>query len=183
MDDSPEKRLARVFRERRRLRERWRRGEISRDEYLAAFRKMVKEARLNEPNLARPWWADNLGWLARSLAQAVYSGVLREGEHVAFLRREGAALRRAFLDDCACLAVHLASALPALAPYGFDLPRADVDRALATAAGEQPDLVARTRMRIGRQGARDRLVTVVLFDWARLQELGKPPRRGDPRGP
>lgn len=181
MDDSPEKRLAQVLRERRVLSERLRRGAITRDEYTTAFRMLVEHARLHEPNLARPWWADDTGWLMRAVAQAVYSGVLRDGEHVMLLRREARKFRRSSFAECRCLAIHLDSALPALTACGLGLSRAEIDRVLALAPDTSPGLVVSPRVAIHFHTLHQRRQAVVL-DWAQVQALGASPRRGDPRG-
>jgi hypothetical protein len=181
MHASPTGRLARVLRERRALSVRLRRGAITRDEYATAVRTLVEEARLQEPDLARPWWADDLGWLMRAIAQAVHSLVLRDGEHVMFLRRDGSRFRRSSLAECRCLAVHLESALPVLVACGFGLSLAEADRALALAADTNVGLVVRPRVQVYFHAVRGRRNAVV-FDWTQVQTLGAAPRRGDPRG-
>ncbi len=179
MHDLPAGRLARVLRARRAMSERRRRGELTRDEYLAAVRALFGNGSLLEPVLTRPWWADDLGWLSRTVAQAVHGGVLREGEHVVFLRRQATRLLRVPFAGCECLAVHLDSALPGLAARGFSLSRAEVDRALAGEAA--PGLVLEARAAVYFAVPRVRRSAVVL-DWSRVQALGASPRRGDPRG-
>ena len=180
MLDPARKRLDKLLRERRALLRRLRRGDITREEYVEAVRALVREAQLDRPSLRRPWWADDLGWFMRAVAQGVHSGVLREGREVMFLRREDAGFRRASLDGCEYVAVHLGSALPALAACGFGLSRSEVNRALADAADAHPDLVAGTGVRIYFTDAQRRKHAVVL-NWARVQALGSTPRRGDPR--
>jgi len=181
MNKSPEKRLAHVLRERRTLFERRRQGVITRDEYVAAFRLLIEESRLHEPNLARPWWADDLGWLMRAISQAVHSGVLREGEHVTLLRREAKRFRRSSFAEGQCLATHLESALPALVACGFRLSLAAVNRILALASQTSPGLVVNPRTGVYFHIVRRRYQAAVL-DWAQVQTLGAAPRRGDPRG-
>lgn len=178
MDDSPEQRLTHVLRERRALSERLRQGTITR---ATAFRMLVEDARLHEPNLARPWWADDLGWLMRAIAQAVHSDVLRQGEHAVFLRREANRFRRSSIAECRCLAIYLESALPALAARGFGLSRAEVDRILALATDTSPGLVVSPRVAVYFHILRHRRAAVVL-DWELVQAIGASPRRGDPRG-
>lgn len=186
MNDTPAKRLANLLRERHAMLVRMRRGEITREECSAAFRRMVLEARLNEPNLGRPAWADDLAWFMRALAQAVWSGVLRDGEHVAILRRNASwfrgtprpGFRHAPLDECSHLAVHLDSALPAMGRFGFDLSHAEVLRALAVARDMRPGFFLATRGRIYFGAVRGRCRAVVL-DWVQVQALGASPRRTD----
>ena len=174
------KRLDKLLRERRALLRRLRRGDITREEYVAAVRALVREAQLDRPSLTRPWWADDLGWFMRAVAQGVHSGVLREGYEVVFLRRLGTKFGRTAFDECRYVGVHLDSALPALAACGFGLSRAEVDRALAASADDHPDLVAGTGVRVYFSGTR-RWPRVVVLDWTRVQALGSTPRRGDPR--
>ncbi|MCA9558344.1 MAG: hypothetical protein KC583_07270 [Myxococcales bacterium] len=150
------------------------------DEYAAAVRALVEEARLYEPDLSRPWWADDLGWLAHAVAQGVHSRVLQEGEHVVFLRREARRFLRTSLAECRCLAVHLETSLPALAACGFSMPPGDVDRALALATDTNEGLVVGVRERIYYRSA-SRWRRAAVLDWAKVQALGSTPRRGDPR--
>ncbi|MBI3184644.1 MAG: hypothetical protein HYZ28_21110 [Myxococcales bacterium] len=187
--DTPAKRLDAALREIRALTLRKRQGALAPDEYRATVAALLRDARLDQPNLSRPWWADDLCWLMRSIAQGVHSNVLRDGEHVATLRGKTTRFRQAplpgfrhaSLDECSHLAVHLESALPAVARFGFSLPRADVDRALVLASDTRPGLVVGTRMQVYFHGVRGRRRVVVL-DWAQVQALGASPRRGDPRG-
>ena len=179
--DSAQRRLARVLRERRGLAERLRRGAIDRDEYVTALRSLVVEARLHEPSLERPWWADDLGWLMRAIAQAIHSHVLREGEHVVFLQREGGKLRRTSFDACRCLAVDFESALAAMAAFGFSLSPAGVDHILA-AKDDSAKVVVEPRVRVYFRTPR-RWRQAAILDWMQVQSLGATPRRGDPRVP
>lgn len=173
--DTPERRLKRLLQEKRALSERLRQGAISREEYQIAFRKLVCEARLDEPNLSRPWWADDLAWTLRAIIQAAYSGVLRDREHLAIRRRTPSGLRPADdLDDCHCLAVDLPSALPVLARYGFDLPIADAHTTLLLAQAQHPDLVVTTRVKVSFGKTRR---WAVVLDWVRAKELAASPRR------
>lgn len=180
MDDTPAKRLAHALRERRILAERLRQGAITRGEYATTFRRLLEEARLQEPNLARPWWADDLRWLMRALAQAVHSRTLHEGEHVMFLQREARRFRRSSLDECRCLAIRLESSLPTLQAHGFGLSHPEVEQVLALAA-TIPEIVVSPRVRAFFPVPRRRLHVVVL-DWAQVQNLGLDPRRGDLQG-
>lgn len=181
MPDSPAKRLELALREMRELTGRFRTGGMTREEYRAAMRARVKDARLDEPDLSRPWWADDLGWLMRSIAQAVHSKVLRDGEHVKLFERVGTDLRSADADACQVLAVDLESAIPAMARFGFDLALKNATHAIAIAADQRRDLVLQTgyRARFSQPPQRRR---TFLLDWAVTQKLGSSPRRGDPRG-
>jgi len=180
MPNAPtEGRPVHLLRERRTLVAQLRRGAITRDEYVMAVRGLM--AQLEEPDLTRPWWADDLGWFMRAIAQAVHSGVLRDGDHVVCLRREASRFWRTSLSECRCLAVHLESALPSLTARGFDLSRGEVDRLLAAAGDAHPGLVVNLHVQVYFRAARRRRSAVVL-DWAQVQAGGAAPRRGDPRG-
>ena len=187
--DTPTRRLEVALREIRALTLRKRQGDLAPDEYRAMVAALVRDARLNEPNLSRPCWADDLSWLLRSIAQAVYSQLLRDGEQVTTLGRRTTrfrherlpGFRHVTLEECSHLAVHLESALPALATCGFDLPRAEVHRALALAADQHPGLIVDRRAKVYFHGPRTKRRAVIL-DWAQVQALGASPRRGDPRG-
>lgn len=187
--DTPAKRLEVALREIRALTLRKRQGAIAPDEYRAMVAALVRDARLNEPNLSRPYWADDLSWLLHSIAQAVYSQVLRDGEQVTTLGRRTTrfrheplpGFRHVALEECSHLAVHLESALPALATCGFELPGSEVHRALALAADKHPGLVVDGRAKVYFHGPQAKRRAVIL-DWAQIQALGASPRRGDPRG-
>ncbi len=187
--DTPAKRLEATLRELRALTLRKRQGAIAPDEYRATVATLVRDTRLNEPNLSRLRWADDLSWLLRSIAQAVHSQLLRDGEHVAtlgcrttqFRHEQLPGFRHVALDECSHLAVHLESALPALARCGFELPRSEVHRALALAADQHPGLIVDRRAKVYFHGPQAKRRAVIL-DWAQVQALGASPRRGDPRG-
>lgn len=173
--NTPEKRLAQLLRERRELGARLRQGAISADEYVATFRALVDNARLHEPNLSRPPWADDLAWLLRSILQAVYSGVLRDGEHVAILHQTASGLRHAAsIDEGQRLAVYLPSALPVLASFGFSLPETDVHQALATGHLEHSEAIVSTKVRVSLAGHRH---WAVLLDLEHAKKLAASPRR------
>ncbi len=179
--DTPAKRLDAALRGIRELTARRRNGEITAEEFRATAGALLRDARLDQPNLSRPWWADDLSWLLRSLAQSVHSRVLREGEHVKLLARLDTNLRPTDIDGCQLLAVDLEAAVADMTKFGFELSLPDAARAIAIAADQHPGLVHQTGYRARFELPPERR-RVLLLDWAQVQALGASPRRGDPRG-